>query len=207
MLICNEVESVEAHPTSHQIAYQGGKMAKAKFRTIPELSAHQSKSFHGNIDKRGIDECWPWTGRIMKKQSCQYGTFCITKPFGEIPAHRLSFKLHSGIDPAHLWVLHRCDNPICVNPSHLFLGTFQDNVDDMVRKGRHMHGDGHYLRQHPRCGQAHNRASLTDAEALEIKSIYPAGGHTQKALGQRYGVSEACIQKIVSGKNYSHLKV
>lgn len=177
-------------------------MAFPKFRPIPELSPNQLKSFESLIPKGSPEECWPWQGRIMPKRG--YGTFCITG-FGEVGAHRLAYKVALGIDPKELWVLHKCDNPPCCNPAHLFLGTYQDNVDDMVEKKRHMHGDSHYLRKNPRLGQFSSHAALKDSQVLEIKRLYSARQYTQEKLGEMFGVSEACIQKIVNGKNYAHL--
>lgn len=89
--------------------------------------------FWGYVDKRGIDECWPWTGLT---NDSGYGLFAVAR-CRSVRAHRFSFFLDAGTldDPSKL-VCHHCDNPPCVNPSHLFLGTHQDNFDDMIRKGR-----------------------------------------------------------------------
>lgn len=91
--------------------------------------------------KRGPpDECWPWTGR---RGGRGYGRV------GSCGAHRLAWELTNGAIPAGLWVLHRCDNPPCVNPSHLWLGTHADNMADMRAKGRSARGDRHGSRLHP----------------------------------------------------------
>lgn len=76
-------------------------------------------------------ECWPWNG---SKDKDGYGYF---KPNGKtVKAHRYSFEQYKGAIPEGMWVLHKCDNPSCVNPHHLFLGTPLDNVMDMDQKGR-----------------------------------------------------------------------
>lgn len=87
--------------------------------------------FWSRVRKGAEDECWEWTGPRIPTQ---YGTIMVN---GRVErAHRASWFLAHGPVPDGMWVLHSCDNRGCVNPIHLFLGTRQDNVDDMVRKGR-----------------------------------------------------------------------
>lgn len=78
------------------------------------------------------DGCWEWQGARIPHG---YGNMTVPD-HGHDYAHRISWQLHNGEIPAGLWVLHHCDNPPCVRPDHLFLGTAQDNVDDSIRKGR-----------------------------------------------------------------------
>jgi hypothetical protein len=103
-------------------------------------------------------DCWNWTGA----KSSGYGDFYIGGR--GLLAHRVAWTMENGEIPTGLLVLHRCDNPSCVNPEHLFAGTYQDNADDMVSKGRQAKGDqagsrkyperrpkgdGHWSRKHP----------------------------------------------------------
>ncbi len=78
-------------------------------------------------------ECWFWMGSVNKKG---YGQISTTRKFGPVLAHRLSWELHYGPIHEDLRVLHKCDNPKCVNPEHLFLGTPKRNTDDMMEKKR-----------------------------------------------------------------------
>lgn len=77
--------------------------------------------------------CWPWRGTVLR--SGGYGVLIIGRSFNK-RAHRLAYELYVGPVPDDLMVCHSCDNPICVNPAHLWLGTSSDNVSDMVKKGR-----------------------------------------------------------------------
>lgn len=89
--------------------------------------------FWRHVDKSG--DCWVWTAR-RAKGSKGYGLTTIGRV--TVKAHRLSWQLANGPIPSGLHVCHRCDNPPCVRPDHLFLGTHQDNMADKVRKGRHL---------------------------------------------------------------------
>jgi len=102
-----------------------------------------------------------------------------------------------------LFVCHHCDNPACVNPDHLFLGTLQDNVDDMCRKGR----------QARRKGEAHCRARLTDEAVRSIRRQYGqimmgrthAPDGTISLMAAKYGVSNSAITGVVYGKSWTHV--
>jgi len=87
--------------------------------------------FEAKIDKTG--ECWTWTAH---QNSTGYGRFYDTARGRLVLAHRLSWELHRGPVPKGLCVCHHCDNRLCVRPDHLFLGTYSDNMKDMMRKGR-----------------------------------------------------------------------
>lgn len=97
-------------------------------------------SFESRILKQP-NECWEWQGARSngdKPRKYRYG-FKTPPILGEKLAHRISWRLYRGEIPDGLWVLHRCDNPPCVNPAHLFLGTRQDNMNDAIKKGRYKH--------------------------------------------------------------------
>ena len=105
-----------------------------------------------------------------------------------ISAHRLAWILCNGSIPTGMHVLHKCDNPPCCNPSHLFLGTQIDNIKDMVSKGR----------------QGRSTYGARKLTVDQVKSIkHQLGFVTQKRLGEIYGVTQAAIARISTGKNWS----
>ena len=98
------------------------------------------------------DGCWEWTG---DKNKGRYGSIYCSEEKRNLRAHRMSYEMHKGPITDGLWVLHRCDNPPCVNPDHLFLGTARDNIMDAIKKGRHIPFNG--LRfKYVRCAKGHD---------------------------------------------------
>lgn len=129
--------------------------------------------------KRGaFDECWEWSGHRDKNG---YGQLTVGDRVWA--AHRLAWSLARGPIPSGLCVLHRCDNPPCCNVEHLFLGTHQDNMDDMAAKGR--------CRPGRRSGR-----DEADREAIRRRR---ARGESRAALAKEYGVHPGTITNICSG--------
>lgn len=138
---------------------------------------------------RKTDGCWLWTAY---KTRTGYGK--IRRGEKLVSAHRVSWELHNGPIPEGLCVLHECDNPACVNPAHLFLGTQVDNVADMVSKGRQRAPEGASV----------GTAKLAPAQVLEIRSRQ-GQGQSQRALAREFGVSKSQIGNILSGSFWRHL--
>lgn len=150
--------------------------------------------FWSHVDTSG--ECWTW--KLSTHGYLDgYGNFTIHRrpKLQNIPAHRFSWELHNGPIPDGLWVLHHCDNPPCVRPEHLFLGTAQDNVDDMMAKGRQ-------IIRHLGWGEQHPNAKLTNADAVEIRRLYAHEGLSQAEIARRYGVRDGTIARIRKGISY-----
>lgn len=130
------------------------------------------------------DSCWEWTGARDQKG---YGALVWA---GRVHgSHRIAWELTNGPITDGLHVLHRCDNPPCVRPDHLFLGTHRDNMRDRDRKGRLVN-----LR-----GEQHPQARLTDAQVAEVRARRAAGA-TTVALAAEYGVGQKNISDICLGK-------
>lgn len=139
--------------------------------------------------------CWEWPGRRI------VGGYGVLRTYGrkgrDIYAHRLIWEQYAGPIPAGMQVLHRCDNPPCVRPTHLFLGTAADNMADMRAKGR---AGRNGLR-----GETVGTHKLTEAQVYEIKALHsPQMGY--KRLAKRFGVSRVTIMRIVHGTSWAHVK-
>lgn len=139
---------------------------------------------------RKTSRCWLWTGQRPNG----YGRLDTYAPKrANYSAHRMSWTIHKGEIPSGLHVLHRCDNPACVNPKHLFLGDQKANNADKIAKKRHVRGSGF------------PHSKLTDKSVASIKAQYQKGGITQTSLAGKYGVSRSQISGIVLGKTWRHV--
>lgn len=144
--------------------------------------------FWPKVDKRGPGECWPWKAA---RDEHGYGMISSGGHSGRLlRAHRISYEIHIGEVPADRRVLHRCDNPPCCNPKHLFLGTQAENMADMVRKGRSA------------SGERHSQAKLTAADVEEIRRLLAAGELSQDEIGARFGIAGTTVSQINTGKRW-----
>lgn len=144
--------------------------------------------FWKHVQRGDKDECWEW---MASRDHDGYGKLS-THNATWIRAHRFSYELHNGPIPNGLEVLHRCDNPPCVNPTHLFLGTTSDNMNDKVAKGRQ-----------PR-GHEIGVAKLTESDVVRVREL-KAQGMQQKAIAKLFGVCEDTISSIVLRKKWKHV--
>lgn len=147
-------------------------------------------------------DCWEWTGARLP---AGYGVFWVNgKNEG---AHRVSWQLHKGPIPDGLWVLHKCDNPRCVRPDHLFLGTPKDNTQDCQRKGRGGDsGIGDWVLQNVHLiphGEEHSQAKLS-AEAVSIIRAELRSGKSQRSLARHFKVNQSTVRDIAINKTWRH---
>lgn len=170
-----------------------------------QLTAKDEARFLSKIAKSGPDDCWLWRGSRMKRFG--YGYIGIARK--SKLAHRVSFELHNRLLGDGECALHKCDNPPCVNPAHLFAGSRADNTADMIAKGRDkkVRGDAHYARRHPetRQGERNGRAKLTDSEVLSIRARCAAKEIGPKQLAREIGVTDVLIYLILNRRIWKHI--
>jgi hypothetical protein len=128
-----------------------------------------------------ITDCWLWTACVS---SNGYGLVKVGRRM--IRAHRVSWELHCGDIPMGLYVLHHCDTPPCVNPTHLFLGTMADNNRDRDEKGRN------------------GKAVLSENDVIEIRRARDRG-QIARQIAPRYGICRRAVQNVIARRSWKHI--
>lgn len=183
------------------VAARGGmeKRCKAEERVVPLQDRLARRLIEADPPAHctELGACQIWTGRVNRKG---YGEINRGgRGLGSMLAHRASWEVHRGSIPDGLNVLHRCDNPPCCNPDHLFLGTLADNNADMLAKGRYG-----VLPEHLPRGERHALAKLTEDRVREARGLN-AAGIPKKHLAKRYGVAESTMDAAIRGKTWGHV--
>lgn len=169
------------------------KISPERRKEIATKASHSRKTpeqrFWKYVEKKGSDECWNWVGSKNKKE---YGLLYVQIGVkGKmVLSHRFSYKLHKGKIPEGVLVCHSCDNPACVNPAHLWIGTNRENLQDRNKKGR------------VASGEKNGRAKLTFEKVAKIREMYAEGEYTHKKLGEIFRVSQASIFYVVHNKKW-----
>ena len=149
----------------------------------------RSIRFESKVDK--TSECWLWTGA---KNARGYGRLGRGAPdVGVEYAHRAAWELRNGPVPNGLFVCHRCDNPSCVNPDHLFLGTHDANMADMVHKCRQSRG------------RRHGKTKLTASDVGLIRLASETLDVSQATIAKAFGVTQGAVNGIVTGRSWGHV--
>lgn len=154
----------------------------AKSKNMPSLA----ERFWSKVSVLGENDCWPWLAAVRNKKE-GYGAFWLNGKHQ--PSARVALILSGRFEDGKQ-ALHRCDNPSCCNPSHLFLGTHQDNNTDKVIKKRHAFGSKNGF------------SKLTEEQVVFIKQNVPRDGKEhpglRKSLADKYGVSVSCITDVIT---------
>ena len=140
------------------------------------------------VEKRDPAECWPWIGKAVQKG---YGV--INDGGHLIRAHRLSFAIHKGPIASGLFVCHSCDNRLCVNPHHLFLGTNKENLQDASRKGRMSWGERHYC------------STLTQKDVEKIFHLKRTTSLLQREIAEQFGIRQSAVSRILAGVRWKNI--
>lgn len=188
--------------------YTGAVKGSARRRPDSMTSSEIESEFWSKVDKsNGPDSCWLWSGpskTSKKKAKPGYGHFTIQHYgvfFVKSPAHVFAYKSHNKVEiPNGIRVCHRCDNPPCCNPKHLWLGTDKDNIRDAWKKGRARSN----LKPNPMHGSKHPRSKLTEAAVLSIRQEL-AEGATVKATAIKYKVSTGLISMVGKRQVWKHV--
>ena len=143
------------------------------------------------VDKKANNECWNWTGNIC----AGYGRISLgAKKDGAIGSHRFSWELHNKQSISDgMVVMHSCDNPKCVNPNHLSIGSHKDNTQDMIAKGRKV--------VVAPLGNENGKAIIN----AEIVKAIRESNLSNAALGRQFNVSPNCIRGVRTGRTWSHI--
>lgn len=156
------------------------------------ITVNDINRFWPKVDKSmGQDSCWWWLGAKGKQD---YGNWYAQGKY--LRAHRAAYEIVYGEIPDGAVVCHTCDNPSCVNPRHLVLGTQKQNLNDMTRKGRRSKKGAK--------GEANAKAKLTEHQVRAIRAEY-AAGIKPRELKAKYPIKDSALWGILSGKTWQHI--
>lgn len=164
------------------------------------LSSKTIEKFWKRVNK--TEGCWLWNSSL---DAYGYGAFRVDGL--RIRAHRASWEIAHGKKP-RLWVLHKCDNPQCVRPSHLFQGTRQDNIMDAKEKGRIQSGTQHWTQRMTEklaIGSRHGQSKLAVGDVNRIRQLHFVKGLSQRNLASMFSVKRGTIWALLAGKTWRHV--
>lgn len=152
--------------------------------------------FWAKVDVGSEGSCWVWTGAVDSRGYGRLAIDCSARPIKYMSAHRFSHTLWFGPIPEGMLICHRCDNPPCCNPAHLFPGTQADNMRDMAQKGRG--GTGGVA------GSRHHNARLTEADVIQIRERLSTH-ESVTSVADAWSVSRQTVSAIKHGTRWGHL--
>jgi hypothetical protein len=186
-------------------------VATTRHQRFCSQACRYASRLHAPLDRfwskvQKTEDCWRWLAQIGPDG---YGCFFLKEYGRSIHAHRALYHMLSGhkLTPSD-HVCHTCDNRWCVRPDHLFLAEREDNMSDMVNKGRSTWGDKHWTRQHPGeipHGSRHYRSRLTEDDVHIIRAE-SAAGVSRKELAERFKIARTTITKIARGYAWKYVE-
>lgn len=162
-----------------------------KIRNIPKLSDKDLIRFWSKVKILGQDDCWEWQAAISGKM--EYGGFRLGNHL--FRSNRVALFIHTDIQGD--MALHSCDNTSCCNPRHLYWGSCQDNVDDRMKRGRHV--------THDVKGIKHPLAKLNELNVIQIRKSYHSDKVSAANLAKQYKVGLMTIYDIVKNHTWKHI--
>lgn len=195
--------------------------SRSKFQTIPKFCSRKCKGHTGfrpgstlfisemtneqkferlkkSFEKHVIRQegCWSWKGPIDKGG---YSVMSCRPEIGSNKGHKASWLIYHGEIPKYMYICHKCDNPICTNPDHLWIGTSKQNNDDKISKGR-----ARYILPPHKIGSENGSSKLTEDQVKQIKMLI-SSGRSCYGIGKEFNVSKTTILRIKNGKNWGHV--
>jgi hypothetical protein len=152
------------------------------------ITESDANRFWSKVDRSGgPDACWNWQGSVTAYYNDfpGYGQFYLPNTRKHY-AHRIAYEITHGVIPSGMLICHHCDNSLCCNPAHLFMGTDKDNTRDMYSKGR--------------AKNPGRTPKVSEDQVIEIVARYTDGGVTQTTLANEYGVDQSLISHIMHGR-------
>lgn len=174
--------------------FRPGGQIRISELTDEEKLERLKKSFEKHVIRQ--EGCWSWKGPIAK---FGYAVMSCRKEIGPCRGHKASWIIHKGPIPEGMHVCHKCDNPICTNPDHLWIGTYKQNNDDKIAKGR-----ANFVNPPVKKGSDNGSSKLNEDQVKEIKVLI-SQGHSCYGISKKYDVSNTTIKRIRNGENWSHV--
>jgi hypothetical protein len=163
-----------------------------------------AERFWEKVKPGSSEECWPWLASLA---TGGYGQIAMGHAH-PVHAHRVAWQIANGAIPAGMHVLHTCDNRLCCNPSHLFLGTNDDNIRDRMRKGRSTFGRLNGAYTHPERvtrGEQRWNAKVTEEQVRQM-FVLRKQGKLFREIAALFGVKDNTVSRIVAGKRWRHMQ-
>jgi hypothetical protein len=161
---------------------------------------NRAERFWSKVRQADIEDCWEWMASTCNSGYGQFGDKIHSRWTMRL-AHRVAYELVYGSVPGHLLVCHRCDNKLCCNPLHMFLGTHTDNALDMRRKGRQVSPARlSFLTR----GERGGRAILTEVAVMDIRARV-RDGERRADVATSYGVCKETVDAAVTKRTWSHV--